>query len=226
MQSVSCSTAFLLFCCRRQEATIRGFLSTKFPRRLQTFRFIAYAATECCATKGLLMGLDIFHCERWALTLSTAGCSRLYISANGPKRPDTWEGRAACVACPVGAGHAGKPQNAVSALAEVLRMLCPRCGRQSARLIWGVLCASCDVRQREARARCNAKGSVPALAAMLHTQRLAVSSGASAPRIMTHRGVASVQEAIIHLSKSATAPSSYGRRGVHFGSVRQYEMPL
>jgi hypothetical protein len=170
--------------------------------------------------------LDIFLCERRQLTLSTAGCSRLYASANGSKRPDAWEGRSSCIACPIGAAHSGRPQTPVSSYAEALRMLCPRCGRQSARLIWGVLCASCDVRQREARARCNAKGSVPALAAQLHTQRLAVVSGAAAPRVMTHRGVSSIQEAIIHMSKSATSTAAFGRRTVHFGHVDQYEMAL
>jgi len=172
------------------------------------------------------MGLEMFLCERRTLTLSTAGCSRLYISANGPKRPDAWEGRMSCISCPIGAANSGKPQSSVSALSEALRMLCPRCGRQSSRLIWGLLCASCDVRQREARAHKNAKGSVPALTAQLHTQRLAVASGAEAPRIMTHKGVSSLQEAIIHLSKSAAHSASYGRRAVHFPHVRQLEMAL
>lgn len=172
------------------------------------------------------MGLEIFHCDRRALTLSTAGCSRLYMSANTGKRPEPFEGRAACVACPVGALHAGKPQNAVSALAELLRMLCPRCGRNSDRLIWGRLCASCDARQSECHRGKNAKGSVPALAARLHTQRIAVASGPAPARAVTTRSVASIQEAIIHLSKSAIAPASYGRRAVHFRLIQQYEMAL
>lgn len=172
------------------------------------------------------MGLDIFHCDRRALTLSTAGCSRLYVSANSGKRPEPYEGRAACVTCPVGALHAGRPQNAVSGLAEMLRMLCPRCGRNADRLIWGRLCASCDARQSECQRGRNAKGSVPALAARLHTQRIAVASGSAVARVVTNKSVASLQEAIIHMSKSATAPASYGRRGVHFGRVRQYEMGL
>jgi hypothetical protein len=172
--------------------------------------------------------LEIFLCERRTLTLSTAGCAKLYISANGGgKRPEAYEGRSACVTCPIGAFNAtGKVQNPITVLANSIRLLCPRCGRLAECLINGTLCRSCHARHLEGIARKNAKGTVPALSAKLHTERVAVSSSTARPHIVSNRGVASLPEAIIHMSKSATGPTTYGRRRMQWHDVPQLEMAL
>jgi hypothetical protein len=173
------------------------------------------------------MGLDIFTCERRTLTLSTIGCSRLYVSANGPKPPQSYEGRSACVACPIGAFNAtGKPQNPITILTNALRLLCPRCGRMAETLINGSLCRSCHARHLEALRRRNAKGSVPALSDRLHTTRIMVAMVGNIPRIVRSQGVASLSEAIIHTSKAATGPTIYGRRKVNWSGITQLEMGI
>lgn len=167
--------------------------------------------------------LEIFRCDRRSLTLSKAGCSKLYDSANGPKAPEPWEGRAACRACPVGALNlTGILLNPVAMLKERMRYLCPRCCRLSSRLIWGQLCASCDVRQREAVAGRNAKGNRPALSGQIHTERLAVTGGGITKTLIRH-GVASLQEVMLHAAKSSGVPITYGRRRVQWTSLTQLD---
>lgn len=165
------------------------------------------------------MGLDLFLCEKRKLTLSTAGCSRLYNAASGPKPPDPWLGMAGCRFCPIGSQNAtGRPQNPISVLTEMMRSLCVRCGRPSDRLIWNLLCASCDARQKEAIKGKNAKGNPPALSAQLHTERIAFVHGVRTT-VIQRPAVASLSEVILHLSKSAIAPAAFGPRRVQWPAL-------
>lgn len=167
----------------------------------------------------LVAGLQTFVCARHAMTLTTRGCITLYNSANGPKRPDSWEGRAACRGCPIGSVHAtGHAPSEVDRLRSELVKVCSRCGRQPDRMIWNTLCPSCDARQREAVRGRNAKGNRPALSKLLHTEHLAVSVGA-ATRIVHRAAVTSLTEVIIQQAKLANGVIAFGRRRVSWDAI-------
>lgn len=171
--------------------------------------------------------LEMFSCEKRSMTLSTAGCSRLYAKANESSRPpDPWLGLSSCRACPVGAFHTtGVVQNPMMALTEAIRLVCPRCFRPSEGLINEALCRSCDARHGEALRRKDARGKVPSLSARLHTQRIVVSAG-FVSRIVTQRSVIGLQEVILRHSKAATSPLAFGPRHLQWPGVRQLEMAL
>ena len=158
--------------------------------------------------------LATFRCERRALELTKAGCTRLFISANGPRPPDPWEGRAACRNCPVGSmHHTGHAPDPIIALKLHLKPLCVRCGRHADRLIWNTFCPSCDARQREAVKGKNAKGNPPAIRAILHTESVFFAVGLVS-KIITKPMVISLPEIMLQAAKSAAGPAVFARRRV------------
>jgi hypothetical protein len=154
---------------------------------------------------------EVFRCDRRAMTLSRPGCARLWESAQRD-RPQEHEGRFSCLTCPVGASHAGKTISTVAASVEALRRVCPRCRRQTSRLIHGRLCVGCYNRDREAVAGKNAKGGRPQLCDRLHVERLAVIDSA-APRIVQQDRVVDLVELIIVHARAATGALAFGRSG-------------
>ena len=119
------------------------------------------------------------------MTLSKPGCARLWISANdGDRRPQPWEGRSACVVCPVGAASAGRTQSPVAQAVDAIRLTCPRCERPAQRLIHGRLCVSCYNREREVRIGRNAKGGPPRkLVGQLHGVAIVISDASGTTRV-------------------------------------------
>src|ERR1035437_9016007 len=98
-------------------------------------------------------GLEMMRCDRRDMTLSTAGCGRLWEAAqikHAAKKLEVWEGIAACHTCPIGARNAGREVEAVFQPAAALAAYCPRCSKPASRLINGRLCISCYNRDREA----------------------------------------------------------------------------
>jgi hypothetical protein len=163
--------------------------------------------------------LTLFLCDRRNLTLSKAGCARLYASANNGKPPDPFEGRAACRACPIGALHlTGVLPDPTAQLTEALRRICPRCGRPAERLIWGILCASCDARHREALKGRNAKGHPPALSKVLHPASIVMADKGGA-RIVCRSSVVGLGEIILHAAKSTKTPVAFSRRRLHWPAL-------
>lgn len=162
---------------------------------------------------------EVFRCERRQMTLTDAGCNRLFLSANKLRAPDPWEGRAACRNCSLGSqkltGH--KPDPFLSVLLD-LKNICSRCGNESDRMVWGIYCASCDARQREAIRGRNSKGSMPALASRLHPIRLA-GTIAGVSRIIYKAAVISIPEVMIQVGKTAAGPSTFGRRRVFWDAM-------
>lgn len=149
----------------------------------------------------------LFDCARRRLRLTEAGCARLFLSARAD-RPQPHEGRHACLACPVGAAHAGVAMAAPAAI-EALRAVCSRCRRLRDRLVHGHLCLSCYNRDREARLGRNCKGGVPRLVARLHPVRIAVTDGAGHARIV-ERDALDVAELLIATAQAATEPVTIG----------------
>lgn len=155
---------------------------------------------------GRTMELELFRCERRALSLTKASCAASWQAAER-KRPEPWEGRWHCRTCPIGAAHAGKPQPATAATVESLQCLCPRCQRQAPRLINGRLCVSCYNREREALRGRNAKGGVPRLTAILHDDTvLTVRDGIL--RLHVVRRVTNAAESMMVLGRAATGSGS------------------
>lgn len=119
------------------------------------------------AYRVIVEGQTHFNCERLLATISTRECARRWQGA----RLRRHERLVICQRCPVGATHAElepgspkspAPQNAgTPAAAPARSALCIRCGRTSARLIWGELCPSCSNREVEWRRGANGKGTLP-----------------------------------------------------------------
>ncbi len=157
-----------------------------------------------------------FRCERQRATLSTTACARMWRTAQERAAPpQPWESLAHCYGCPIGARHAGRPDLVPFAPATALRLICPRCTRQAARLIHGRLCISCYNRELEARKGRNAKGSRPRLCAVLHAAELAViegdGGGAGTVRHVRQAPVVSLAEAMLTIARAAKAPLAFGR---------------
>jgi hypothetical protein len=154
----------------------------------------------------------MFTCERRQMRLTKVGCSRLWTSANGPKPPDPFEGRAACRNCPIGCKNAtGETQDPIVELAAALVNVCSRCGRKADRLInrqTRGLCPSCDAREGEAIRGRNSKGNRPALANMLHTEQVAVTS-AGVTSIIVRRDCLTTEELILHTRKFMKQPGVF-----------------
>jgi hypothetical protein len=168
--------------------------------------------------------MDVFRCERRNVTLSPAGCARMWEAAKA-KRPQPYEGIAACVACPVGARNAGQPQAVTTIACEDLRMVCPRCGCPAPRLINGRFCISCFNRHGEVLSGRNRKGNPPGLTGRLMTARLAVQEGERA-RVLEMPLVTGLLEVMFHTAKSARGTLAFGTPPVQFQAVRQMELCL
>ena len=149
----------------------------------------------------------LFDCARRSLRLTGGWCARLFLSARAD-RPQPHEGRHACLACPVGAAHAGVAAPAPPAI-EALHAVCSRCRRVSGRLIQGHLCVSCYNRDREARLGRNCKGGVPRLVARLHHFRVAVTDAAGHARTVERESV-DLAELLIATAQAATGPLTIG----------------
>lgn len=157
--------------------------------------------------------LEMMRCDRRNMTLSRPGCAKLWLSANtGEKdrRPKPWEGRAACVACPLGATNAGVEQSPVAGAVESIRMICPRCERPAQRLIHDRLCVSCYNREREVRIGRDRKGNRPGLTDRLHGVSLAITDATGTTRIRQVEVVSCV-EAMIAAARKATGWMAFGR---------------
>ena len=157
--------------------------------------------------------LEMMRCERRNMTLSRPGCAKLWLSANtGEKdrRPKPWEGRAACVVCPLGALNAGVEQSPAAGAVESIRMICPRCERPAQRLIHDRLCVSCYNREREALIGKNAKGGRPRLCDVLHARKIAVTDAAGT-RDVRAPSVASASEVMLAAAKKATGWLAFTR---------------
>lgn len=158
--------------------------------------------------QGATNTLDLFRCDRQAMTLSRAGCARLWQAAQD-QAPKPFESKWHCRACPIGAANAGQaaPQDAADEAAAVIALedLCPRCYRTGNRLIGGHLCVSCYNRAREVARGKNRKGNFPkVVAARTGDVDLRVSEpGAAAVAPRRFAGVTSAPEAMLTAAKRA-----------------------
>lgn len=157
---------------------------------------------------------ETFRCERQRMTLTPAGCARLWVAAKQPG-VQPWDGKWVCRGCPIGAQNAGASAAEVSksVAADALRTVCPRCPqRRSTRLIDGKLCISCYNRDREAARGRNCKGNPPRLMAVLHTRSVVVDG---APRAFDR--VTGMVEVLIRAAKAAAgAPVVIGLAPLRF----------
>lgn len=151
------------------------------------------------------------------MRLTTGACGKLWLSANGKVRPQSWEGRAACVGCFTGAANAGQPIDLAAEAAAEWREVCPRCCRPTARLIGGEHCVSCYNRAREADIGRNRKGNRPALADQLHDEHLMVLEGRQAAVVTTGR-VLDASELMVRAAKVANHPMVFTRPAPAFPS--------
>lgn len=162
--------------------------------------------------------IETFTCDRQGATLTKPACARMWRSTR-ERRPQPWEGRHACIGCPLGAAHAGEAPEAAAATraAETLRRVCPRCSRPASRLINKQFCVSCYNRTREVARGRNAKGNPPrVVASRLHRVALAVGRpGAAAPSVEIFADVTGTVEAMLAAAKRAVASGNAGP--VRFG---------
>ena len=158
------------------------------------------------------------------MRLTRAGCARLWTSAQTDP-PKSWEGRAKCTLCPIGARHAGGQVVATAEAVQAMRPICPRCDRASDRLTRDRFCVSCYNRHLECVRGSNAKGNRPALADTLHSAMFAVADQLRG-RTAVLDLVRDTREAIVILSKSATGPMSFGAPRVLVPGYAQVEMTL
>lgn len=167
---------------------------------------MAYASVEQAQA-------DLFTCARRSLVLTRQGCATLFAGANRRgNRPQPWEGRAACVQCPVGARHAGVVLIRQPGNHPDLGTVCPRCNNPERRLIWNRLCASCDARAGEAKRGRNGKGTRPGLLDRLTVRTIRVQSTQAAS---LHRlTVVSLTEALVATARATTVPLIIGRPGI------------
>ncbi len=146
------------------------------------------------------------------MTLSAAGCARLWHSAQ-ETRPLPWEGRHRCLSCPIGAARAGRPGVGPFPPAELLRewVICPRSRRPATRLsrghlINGRLCVSCSNRDREVLRGEDARGRPPRL--VLRDVTLAVVESGAVRHALRYR-VTSDLEAMLVEAMQAKGPLAF-----------------
>ncbi len=155
--------------------------------------------------------LMMFHCERKAMRLTVGACAKLWTSASNEKdRPAPWEGRHACIGCPVGAANCGQTIAPIQAAIEAVRDICPRCMQPGRRLIGRDLCVSCYNRDREALAGCDRKGHRPLFTVLLRKRDIIVCRGGDRVQVESHRA-RSRDEIIVRVVKRATGPVAFGR---------------
>ena len=158
--------------------------------------------------------LVMMRCEARTLTLSTAGCARMFNKAQEQQR-SAWDAPNPCATCAIGAGHAGVDVKPMARATAALRHICPRCQRPSDRLIRGNHCISCYNRHREVVTGEYRKGTRPALADILHTAVVVVAEGEQmGARALP--AVASRVEAMVAIAKGAVAPMIFGPGRLEF----------
>lgn len=159
------------------------------------------------------MQLELFRCVRRELTLTPKGCARLFESAaDNPPLPH--EGRAACIGCPVGAVHAGRPVPPSLAWKNAIAPVCAGCAKVSDRIIQHRYCPSCYNRRLEAKKGANAKGTPPRITPLLFSAAFAAPSTAPDATVARVPGVLSLTEAALIVAKSANAPLTLGWPGL------------
>lgn len=161
--------------------------------------------------------LEMMRCEKRSMTLSTAGCSKLWLSAE-ENRPKEWEGRFACLACPIGARNSGRAVIQTAGAVEMIRMMCPRCFRPAQRLVQDYLCISCYNRHCEVLRGRNAKGNRPQLADMLRSEIIVVAEGI-VERTVRRDMVTGPAEIIIAAAKKTSSTMAFGRRRVAWAAM-------
>jgi hypothetical protein len=158
--------------------------------------------------------LEMFACVKRNVTLIRVGCGRMWLSANGSRIPDPYEGKAACRGCPIGESHyTGKPPDPCAALRDSVRRLCSRCGTTADRLINATttgFCISCFNRHGEVLRGKNARGTLPALSSLLHTEQAQVTTDAGS-YILTRHLVLSFQELKVQAQRTAVIEMSFIR---------------
>lgn len=142
------------------------------------------------------------------MTLSTAGCSRLWKSAQAAP-PKPWEGKAHCRGCPIGARHAGEAQDDTKFAAEAWSRICPRCTKVTDRMIQERLCIGCYNRDLEAAKGRNAKGGRPRLCDILHASTLAVAREGRVGDVTMLRVTGRV-EVMLRLAQRTEKPIAFG----------------
>lgn len=147
--------------------------------------------------------LTLVDCGPLKARLTEASCARRWRAAQDAD-PAPWDSLHHCKTCPLGAMRAGMSMSVASDAATIaaFHVVCPRCGRQSLRIIRGRWCVSCYNREREASAGRNAKGTAPRIASVIHAEALAVTAS-DAPRIMTVDRVVSRAEACAVAARQA-----------------------
>ena len=156
--------------------------------------------------------MEMFTCDRRNMKLTRRGCATLFRSARDDA-PKEWEGRAACVHCPIGAANAGETVNPIEVAKAALKSICTRCGQVGSRIVRGRFCISCYNRHREVRLGDNGYGDRPRLAKRLHPETLAVIEAGNV-RVVCQEMVLSPAEVVMLMARSARGPMAFGRAGV------------
>ena len=154
--------------------------------------------------------MELMRCDRQKMNLTVPGCSRLWLSAQAD-RPKEWEGRYACLTCPIGAANSGASMPTTAEASEFLRKICPRCERPAERFIRNEQCVSCYNRAREVRVGKNAKGNPPTLLpGRLHSE-IVVRFDATGHGLITRPQVVGLGEVIVSEARLAQNPIAFAR---------------
>lgn len=157
---------------------------------------------------------ELVSCEPMSARMTKPACVKMW-QASQDRRPEPWQSRHHCIACPTGAERAGRAISPTAPAQEVWRMCCPRCRRLTTRLIGKRLCPSCYNRTLEVIKGRNGKGGIPwQTLERLHPESMVMSDGASV-RLLHNDMVADAEELIIVNARVATGPVMFGRRPVN-----------
>lgn len=216
-------------------ATLRpGVIAQRFkgraePKELYDLSAAAIRSVKRGAARGApanapaaLDPLRMFDCGPKSMRLSVGGCARLWRSAQ-EHRPEPWEGRAACLVCPVGAANAGMRVSPVATLTEALRIVCSRCLNPTPRLINERFCISCYNRHCEALRGRNARGGRPKLADQLMTMQAAVSSD-GVVKLVVEAHASGGAELMVNHSRHAESVQAFGWSLTGPGDVADFEV--
>jgi len=159
--------------------------------------------------------LDLFRCDKYAMSLTTAACSKFHRMENAQTR-QPWSNRFHCRTCAIGAANAAgtavvvldTAASARQVVRDEWRKVCPRCLRLSSRIIHGHLCVSCYNRTREFRLGRNRKGTRPRIA--LHAEAISVIT-ATGHRVEVVHDVVDPIEAMVSLARQADGAIGFGR---------------
>lgn len=140
-------------------------------------------------------GKQMFACDRLSATLGVEQC------ATNWSRATAGDGMLRCKGCRIGACHAGEDQPNMSPLRGC--MVCARCQRGTNRLIFGWLCVSEYNREKEWRAKRNAKGSYPSRMRPLD-QRTVAYTEAGEPKRVTRAHTQTTEELVFGVLRDAS----------------------